>query len=110
MPGNTSWYILVNFIILRLIDYALFIWNHTTLPLVEQELVTLPEYLNSLPVFSRVCVARSLVFSVVFCSSFFVPISFFFWPLYCLSFFDLRFLITPLLSLSSSNLVTLLLW
>jgi hypothetical protein len=33
---------------------------------VEQELITLPEYLCSTPVFSGVRVARSLVFSVVF--------------------------------------------
>jgi hypothetical protein len=30
--------------------------------------------------------AWSLVFYVVFCSSLFVPLTFFFWPLYCLSF------------------------
>ena len=78
MPGNISWYILVNFILLRFIEYALFIWNHTTLPLVKQELPTLPEHLNSLLVFSGVCVALSVVFSVVFCSSLFVPICFYF--------------------------------
>jgi len=43
---------------------------------------------------------RSLVFYVVFCRSLFVLLSFFLWLLCCLSFFDLRLLIT---SLSSSN-------
>ena len=53
----------------------------------------IPEHLSSPPVFSGVRVARSLVFSVVFCKSFFVI---FFWPLYCLSSFELRLLINPL--------------
>ena len=43
-------------------------------------------------------VARSLAFYVVFCRSLFVFLSFFFWPLYCLSFSDLRFLIAHLVS------------
>ena len=38
-------------------------------PLVEQELLTLPEHLSSPPVFSGVRVTRSLVFCVVFCRS-----------------------------------------
>ena len=38
-------------------------------------------------------VARSLVFWVVFCRSLFVFLSFLFWPLCCLFFFDLRLLI-----------------
>ena len=42
------------------------------MPLVEQELPTLPEHLLSPPGFSRVRVTQSLVFSVVFCKSFFV--------------------------------------
>jgi hypothetical protein len=49
--------------------------------------------------FSGVRVTRSLGFCVIFCRSLFVHLSFFFWP--CLS-FDLRILITPLVSLSSS--------
>jgi len=36
------------------------------------KLFTLPEHINSLPVFSGVRVARSLVFCVVFCRSLFV--------------------------------------
>jgi len=39
----------------------------------------------------------------MFCRSLFVILSFFFWPLRCLSFFDLRILITPLVSPSFSN-------
>jgi hypothetical protein len=41
-------------------------------------------------------VTRSLVCCVVFCKSLFI----FFWPLYRLSFFDLRIHIIPLVSLS----------
>ena len=51
--------------------------------------------------FSGVHVIRSLVFYVVFCRSLFVLLFFFFWPLCCLSFFDLRILITPLVSSNS---------
>ena len=53
----------------------------------EQELLTLPEHLSSLSVFSGLLVARSLVFCVVFCVSLFVLLSF-------LSRLDLRLLIT----------------
>ena len=67
------------------------------MPLVEQELFTLPEHMNSHLVFSEVCITRSLVFSLVFCKSLFILLSFSFWP-YCLSFFDLWLLITPLVS------------
>ena len=50
------------------------------------------------PGFSWDHVSRSLVFCVVFCHLLFVFLYFFFWLLlYCLS-FDLRFLITPLVS------------
>jgi hypothetical protein len=41
-------------------------------PLMEQELPTLPEHLNSLPVFSGVCVTQSLVLCVMFCRLLFV--------------------------------------
>ena len=70
-------------------------------PLVEQELITLPEHLSSPPVFSGVRVTRSLVLYVCFpdrCLSF---LCFYFWPLCCL-FFDIRFLIAPLVSSNSS--------
>ena len=51
------------------------------------------------PVFSGVRVTRSLVLCV--CRSLFVLLSFFFWPLCCL-FFDIRILITPLVSSNCS--------
>jgi hypothetical protein len=38
------------------------------------------------------------VFCVMFCRSLFVVNKFFFWPLHCLSFIDLRLLVTPLVS------------
>jgi len=41
-------------------------------PHVEQELLSLPGHLSSLPVFNEVRVARSLVAYIVFCISFFV--------------------------------------
>jgi hypothetical protein len=41
-------------------------------PHVEQEWPTLPEHLSSLPVFSGVCVAWSIIFCVVFCRLLFV--------------------------------------
>jgi hypothetical protein len=41
----------------------------------------------------------------MFCESFFVILSFFFWPLCCLFFFDLRILITPLVSSNSSYIL-----
>ena len=62
----------------------------------EQELLTLPEQLNLLPVFSGVRVALLLVFCVVFCRLMFVL--FFFLPLYCLYFLDVRLFITRLVS------------
>ena len=62
------------------------------------------QHLSSLPVFtSGVSVTRSLVLYVCFvdrCLS--LKLSFFFWPLCCLSFFDLRILITSLISSNSS--------
>ena len=67
--------------------------------LVEQELLTLPEHLNSPPVFSGVRVTRSLVVCVYFVDH---CLSFFFWPFCCLFFFDIRIRITPLVSSNSS--------
>jgi hypothetical protein len=62
-------------------------------PLVEQELVIRPKYLSSDSVFNGVRVARSLVFCAMLCRSLFVLLSFFLWPMCCLS-IDLRILIT----------------
>ena len=42
---------------------------HDWLPLVEQELFILPEYLSSLPIVSGVRLAQPLIFYVVFCRS-----------------------------------------
>ena len=50
-------------------------------------LLTLPEHLNSPP-----------VFSVMFCRSLFVLLSLFFLPLYCVFFLDLQLLISLLVS------------
>jgi len=71
-------------------------------PLVEQELLTLLGILSSPPFFSGVRVTRSLVLCVCFvdcCLSFCTLI---FWPLCCLFFFDIRILITSLVSSNSS--------
>ena len=54
-------------------------------------------------VFSGVRITRSLVLCVMFCRSLFVVLSFFFWPLCCLFFFDLLNLITSLVSPNSSR-------
>ena len=53
-------------------------------------------YQSSSSFFSVLRVTRSLVLCVMFCRSLFVLLSFFFWPLCSLSFFDLLILITPL--------------
>jgi hypothetical protein len=76
-------------------------------PLVEQELLTLPEHLSSPPVFSGVRVIRSLVLFVCFvdrCFSFCtfsfghcVVCSSVFWPLCCLSFCLLAIVFSGLL-------------
>ena len=65
--------------------------------LVERELLNLPEHMSSHPVFRGVRITRSLVLCVCFvdhCLSF--------WPLCCLSLFDLQILITHLVSANSS--------
>ena len=70
-------------------------------PLVEQELLNLPEHLSSPPVFSWVRVTRSLVLYVCFVDR---CLYFFFWPLCCLFFLDIQILIAPLVSSNSSYL------
>ena len=70
--------------------------------LVEQELLTLLEHLSSSPVFGEVRVTRSLVLCVCFVDRFLSICTFFFWPLRCLFFFEIRILITPLVSSHSS--------
>jgi hypothetical protein len=63
--------------------------------LMEQELFTRSKDLSSSPVL--VIFVLLFTFLVVFCRPLYVPLSFFFLPLYCLS-FDLRLLINPLIS------------
>jgi hypothetical protein len=52
-------------------------------------LVTLPEHLSSSLFINGVRVAQSKVCCVIFSMSWFVLLSFLFWPLYCLYFYDL---------------------
>ena len=59
----------------------------------------LPEHLNSLPGFSGVRVNQCLALYVCFIDR---CLSFFFWPLCCLFFFDLRILMATLVSSNSS--------
>ena len=66
---------------------------------VEQELLTLPEYLSSSRVVRGFRVTRSLVVYVCFVDR---CLSILFWSLYCLVFFDIQIMITPLISSSSS--------
>ena len=63
----------------------------------------IPEHLSSYTVFDGVRVARSLVFCALFCRSLLV-----FWSLYCLFFFDIRRLATPLVSSSFSFKIRLM--
>ena len=70
------------------------------LPIVQQDLPTLPEHLISPLVFSG-------VFYVYVLQILFVLLSLFFWPLCCRSFFDLRLLFTPLVSSNSSYIKNL---
>jgi hypothetical protein len=55
-----------------------------------------------IPGFSGIRVTRSLLLCVMFCRSLFFLLSFFFWPLCRLFFFDIRIVITPLVSSNSS--------
>jgi hypothetical protein len=67
--------------------------------LVKQELFIAPDHVSSPLVFSGVRVTRSLVWCICFVDR---CLSFFFWPLCCLSFFELGILITLLVSSYSS--------
>ena len=78
-----------------ILNYILFITRLIRrVPLVEQELHTLPGHMSSPLVFSGVRVTRSLILSVF--------LSFFVRPFCFLSFFDLWILITPFVSSNSS--------
>ena len=64
-------------------------------PLVEQELLNLPEHMSSPRDRFLVGFCYSIFsFMCMFCRSLFVLLYFFFWPLCCLFFFDIRILIT----------------
>ena len=65
---------------------------------IAHSLVFYVMFLRSLFVFSGVCIAHSLVFYVMFLRALFFLLFFFFWPLYYMCFFDLRLMITPLVS------------
>ena len=67
------------------------------------ELLTFPEHLSSFQVSSTVCVAQYLVSSEVFCGLLVFVFSFLFWLWICLSFFDLRFLVIPLITFVPSQ-------
>ena len=85
---------------------ALYQGNHDSILCqhVEQKMLTLSEHLSSPPGCSGVRVLWSLVFWVVFWRSLFV-LSFFLWSLYCLSFFDIRLLITLLWHLQTFHTI-----
>jgi hypothetical protein len=91
------------------LDGQLFVSSVTrrVLPM-EQELLTHPTHPRWPPVFSGVCVARSLVFSLLFYSSLIVLLSFFCLPLYYLFFFDLRVFVVPLVSSNLSYVLSLM--
>ena len=81
-------------ILLWVMDVLQLLW----VPLVGQELLNpsrAPKFISSI---SRVHVFQSLACWVVFYKSLFGFLSFLFWPLYCLSFFHLQLLTTPLVS------------
>ena len=63
-------------------------------------------HLRSPSICSGVRVTRFLVLYVCFDRSLFVLLYFFFWSLCCLFFFDMRILITPLVSSNSSFITT----
>jgi hypothetical protein len=60
------------------------------------------------PGFSGVCVGRPLVFSVLFCRSLIVLLSFFILPLHYLFLFDIRVLVIPLVSSNLSYVLSLM--
>jgi len=83
-PFAYSW--LINGFVTRVTRYV---------PLVKQELPILQEHTSSPPILVGF-VLLDPFFCTVFCRSLYVLLSFFFWPLCCLSFFDLLILITSL--------------
>ena len=85
--------------------YRIYNYISMTVPLLEQELLTTtpscppppPEHMSSPLISSGFVLCYSIFsFMCMFCRSLFVLFSCFFWPFCCLSFFDLRILITSL--------------
>ena len=70
--------------------------------LVEQELLTLPGHLSLPPVLSGGSCYSIFSCMCICCRSLFVLLYLFFWPLCCLFLFNIRILITPLVSWNSS--------
>ena len=79
------------------------------MPLVEQELLTLPGHLSSPSVFSRGSCYSIFSFMCMFCRSLFVFLYFFFLPLCFLFLLDIQILITHLISSNSASYIGLLL-
>jgi hypothetical protein len=77
-------------------------------PLVEQELLNFLGHLTSPPVFSGVRVTRSLVLCVCFVDRCLSRCPVFFWPLYCVSFFDIRMFIIFLIYIHIVSYCTVL--
>ena len=89
-------YALSGFFLIHDISLTRLTWR---VSLVEQELLTLPDHLSSSPVFGGVRVNPSLVLCVCFVDR---CLSVLFWPLYFLSIYILRRLVTNVVSLSLS--------
>jgi hypothetical protein len=73
-------------------------------PLMEQERLTLPEHMSSPPVLVGFVLPDIFSLMCMFCRSLFVLLYFFFWPLCCLFFSDIRILIAPFVSSNSSSI------
>ena len=87
-----------NFVTVRFPYQMMFVSfnSNTTVPHVEQDLLTLPKHMSSPPVFSAVSVALiPMQYFVDYCLSF--------RPLHFLSFFHLQLLITPMVSSNISD-------
>ena len=70
----------------------------------EQELLTLPEHLSSPAFLGKVRDAQFLAFCLCFVYGF-ILLTLFFWPLYCLSVFNLHLLITHVVSFNFYDVI-----
>ena len=94
-------YLMLNELLLDLcIDYLILT---RPVPLMKQELFTLVAPPAFTPSFKWGSCYSIVSFMCVFCRSLFVLLFSFFWPVCCLFFFNLRILITPLVSSNSSS-------